>query len=94
MSRSVHATRATFRKAFRFKYSTSEERARILGKIIDQKFLKRDLKENAKRKKQAKKESIKSATLVRALYGTASKKSPVSSFAKSIAAAHDKKGYG
>jgi len=42
MSRSVHTSRAKFRKAFRNDYSTDEERTRVLGKIIDEVGLKRD----------------------------------------------------
>jgi len=94
MSRSVHTSRAKFRKAFQFDYSNDEERKNVLGKIIDEKFLKRDLKEDAKRKRQSKKVGLRSFESTQPIYGVASKKARASSFAKDIVKGHERKGYG
>ncbi|MFN7141278.1 MAG: hypothetical protein ACK4UN_18275 [Limisphaerales bacterium] len=91
MSRSVHTSRAKFRKAKQFVYSSEEERQEVLGKIIDEKFLKRDLKENAKRKKQAKKAGVKNASLLTPLHAVASKKVPATLVSRKIASAHERK---
>ncbi len=59
MSRSVHTSRAKFRKAFRSDYSSDQERTRVLGKIIDEVGLKRTMKANARLKKQSQKVGVK-----------------------------------
>jgi len=94
VSRSVHTSRAKLRKAFQFEYSKEDERQRVLGKIIDEAYLKRDLKENVKRKRQTKKAGLKSVGLISPLCAVASKKTPATSPSKKIAKPHDKGGYG
>jgi hypothetical protein len=94
MSRSVHTSRAKFRKASQFDYSTEQARLGVLGKIIDEKLLKRDLKEMAKQKKQFAKAGLKRVSTPSPIYAAASRKSPASSFSKAIAASHNPKGIG
>jgi hypothetical protein len=95
MSRSVHTSRPKFRKAFQSDYSTEEERARVLGKIIDEGMLKKTMKVNARLKKQSKKAGLKQPNV---LYPedrvAASKKSAPTVFAKELVKRHNQKGYG
>jgi hypothetical protein len=86
MSRSIHTSRAKFRKASSFDYSTEKERVRVLGKIVDEALLKRDLKENARRKKQAAKAGLERTLPVDSVMSAAWKKAPPSNLAKAIVA--------
>lgn len=47
MSRSIHATRHTFRKAAKFNYSRRRERVQVLGNTLMQLFMKRCAKDDA-----------------------------------------------
>jgi hypothetical protein len=94
MSRSVHTSRAKFRKASQFDYSTEQARLGVLGKILDETLLKRDLKEIAKQKRQFAKAGLKRVSTPSPIYAAASRKSPASSFAKAVAASHNPKGIG
>jgi len=94
MSDSIHTSRAKFRKAFRFDYSTDEERTHVLGKIIDEVGLKRAMKANAKNKKKAKKVGLSLPKVFIEDKAAASKKTMPSEEAKQMVARHVKKGYG
>jgi len=94
MSRSVHTSRAKFRKAFRFDYSTDEERTRVLGKIIDEIGLKRAMKANAHKKKKCEKAGVKHSRVFVEPRAAASKKTPPSDVAKQLVKEHNRKGYG
>jgi hypothetical protein len=94
MSRSVHTSRPKFRKAFRADYSTEEERARVLGKIIDEVGLKRTMKANARLENQSKKAGVKHARVYPEQRAAASKKTPSTALAKKLVKEHDRKGYG
>ena len=94
MSRSVHASRAKFRKAFQFDYSTDEERTRVLGKILDEKFLKRAMKANAREKRKCEKAGVKHTKVYHESRAAASKKTPPSEMAKQMVKRHNRKGYG
>jgi len=94
MSRSVHFSRAKFRKAFRFEYSSDEERTRVLGKILDEGMLKKSMKANARLKKQSKKNGLKPSRVYVEQRAAASKKSAPSDEAKELVKRHNKKGYG
>jgi O-methyltransferase involved in polyketide biosynthesis len=95
MSRSVHVSRAKFRKAFQANYSTDEERTRVLGKIIDEGMLKKTMKANARLKKQSKKAGLKPTQRVYAEdRAAASKKAVPSADAKDLVKRHNKAGYG
>jgi hypothetical protein len=94
MSRSVHTTRAKFRKAFCNDYSTDEERTRVLGKIIDEVGLKRTMKADARLKKQSQKAGVKQERVYPEHQAAASKKTAPSPQAKELAKRHNQKGYG
>ena len=94
MSRSVHTSRAKFRKAYRFEYSNDEERTRVLGKIIDEVALKRAMKANARLKKNAKENGAKPSRVYAESREAASKKSPPSPAARELVKQHNRKGYG
>jgi hypothetical protein len=94
MSDSIHTSRAKFRKAFRFDYSTEEERTRVLGKIIDEVGLKRAVKANARNKKKAGKIGLNLPTAYIETKAAASKKTLPSEEAKQMVARHVKQGYG
>jgi hypothetical protein len=94
MSRSVHTSRAKFRKAFRFDYSSDEERTRVLGKIIDEVGLKRAMKANEREKKKSEKAGIKPTRVFSELRAAASKKTPPTDEARELVQRHNQKGYG
>jgi hypothetical protein len=94
MSRSVHVSRAKFRKAFRFDYSTDEERTRVLGKIVDEVFLKRAMKANARQKKTTEKDGAKPPRVYVEQRSAGSKKTPPTELAKQLVRKHNRKGYG
>jgi hypothetical protein len=94
MSRSVHTSRAKFRKAFQFAYSSDEERTRVLGKIIDEGLLKHVMKANTRLKKKANKNGVKPSRVYSEPCAAASKKSLPSPAAKELVKQHDRKGYG
>ncbi|MBA4148631.1 MAG: hypothetical protein H0X66_11005 [Verrucomicrobia bacterium] len=94
MSRSVHTSRAKFRKAFRFDYSSDEERTRVLGKIIDEVELKRAMKANAREKKKSEKIGVKPSIVYSEPRAAASKKTPPTEEAKQLVRKHNRKGYG
>lgn len=94
MSRSVHTSRAKFRKAFCFDYSSDEERTRVLGKILDEGFLKRSMKANARQKKKIEKADMKPWKVYSEFRAAASKKTPPSNEARELVKRHNQKGYG
>jgi len=96
MSRSVHTSRAKFRKAFRFDFSSDEERTRVLGKIIDEAFLKRAMKINARERKKSEKTGAKPKRLyfAEAHAAASSKKTPPTAEARELVRQHNQKGYG
>jgi hypothetical protein len=94
MSRSVHTSRPKFRKAFRVKYSTDEERTRVLGKIIDEGFLKKTMKINARQKRQIERAGLKPWKVYFEFRAAASKKTSPSDWAKELVKWHNQKGYG
>jgi hypothetical protein len=94
MSRSVHTSRAKFRKAFRFDYSSDEERTRVLGKIIDEVGLKRALKANARQKRKSEKAGTKPKRVYPESRAAASKKAPPTDAARELVRRHNQKGYG
>jgi hypothetical protein len=94
MSDSIHTSRAKFRKAFRFDYSTEEERTRVVGKIIDEVGLKRAVKANARNKKKAEKVGLNLPKVYIETKAAASKKSLPTEDAKQMVARHVKQGYG
>jgi hypothetical protein len=94
MSRSVHTSRAKFRKAFRNDYSNEDERTRVLGKIIDEVGLKRAMKANARQKKKSEKAGVKPTRIYLENRAAASKKSVPTEEAKEMVKRHIQKGYG
>jgi hypothetical protein len=94
MSRSVHTSRAKFRKAFRFDYSSNEERTRILGKIIDEAGLKSAMKVNAREKKKCVKAGAKPEKVNWEFRAAASKKTPPTAWARELVRRHNQNGYG
>ena len=94
MSRSVHTSRAKIRKAFRFDYSSDEERTRVLGKIIDEVGLKRAMKANAREKKKSVKAGAKPRRVYLESRAAASRKTPPTDKAKELVRRHNQKGYG
>jgi hypothetical protein len=94
MSRSVHTSRAKFRKAFRFDYSTDEERTRVLGKILDEGMLKRAMKANARERKKSEKAGVKPTRVYLESRAAASKKTPPTDEARDMVRRHNQKGYG
>ena len=94
MSRSVHATRSEFRKAFRFDYSSDEERTRVLGKILDKKLLKWAIKLNVRAKKKSDTADRKTKRVYSEEYSALSRKTPPTEEAKEMVRKHNKKGYG
>jgi len=94
MSRSVHTSRAKFRKAFRFDYSSDEERTRVLGKIIDEVGLKRAMKANARKKRKSEKAGVKPKRVYSEPRAAASKKTPPTAGARELVRRHNQKGYG
>ncbi len=94
MSKSVHTSRAKFRKAFHTEYSSDEERTKTLGKIIDEIGLKRAFKANKKVKKAAAKQGLPYTPTHYEKRDAASKKSEPSQLAKELVERHNRKGYG
>jgi hypothetical protein len=94
MSRSVHTSRAKFRKAFRFDYSSDEERTRVLGKIIDEIGLKRAMKLNAREKKKSAKAGVNPRRVYVEMRAAASRKTLPTEEAKELVQRHNRKGYG
>jgi hypothetical protein len=94
MSDSIHTSRAKFRKAFRFDYSSVEERTRVLGKIIDEIGLKRSVKANARYKKQADKAGLYHPKVFIENKEAVSKRAMPSEEAMELAVEHIKNGYG
>jgi hypothetical protein len=90
MSRSIHTTREKYREAARFDYSNDDTRVNALGKIIDEIYLKRALKENAIRRKQSTEAGLREVALLRPLKAFASKTMIASGFSMGIAADNDK----
>ena len=94
MSRSIHTSRPKFRKAFRFQYSSGDERIRVLGKIIDEVGLKRAMKANARVRKQCRKAGIEPADIYAENRAAASRKSLPTKAAQKKAGRHIQNGYG
>jgi hypothetical protein len=94
MSRSVHTSRAKFRKAFRYNYSTDEERTRVLGKIVDEILLKRAMKANEREKKKCEKDGAKPSRVYSESRAAASKRPLPTEEAKALVKRHNQKGYG
>ena len=94
MSRSVHVSRAKFRKAFRFDYSSDEERTRVLGKIIDEDLLKQAMKANARERKKSEKAGVKPTRVFLELRAAASRKTPPTDDARDLVSRHNRRGYG
>jgi len=94
MSRSVHTSRKKLKLALSFDYSSEEERIRVLGKIIDERFLKKTMKENARLKKQSQKNGIKPTRFYLENHSVAAKKSVPSPEARLLAKKCTTKKYG
>ena len=94
MARSVHASRAKFRKAFHVEYSSDEERTHTLAKIIDEIGLKNSRKGNARIRRSAAKQSVPFVPTHYEMKGAAAKHTPPSELAVELVKVHNKKGYG
>ena len=94
MARSVHVSRAKFRKAFHVEYSSDEERTHTLAKIIDEAGLKHSLKANERVKRNAAKQGVPFVPTHYEMKGAAAKHTPPSEWAVGLVKIHNKKGYG
>ena len=94
MSDSVHTSRAKFRKAFQFEYTSEEERTRVLGKIIDESQLKSALKANTRLKRKAAKLGVSVTKKHPELKAASWRQAPPSTEAKLLVGRHNQQGYG
>jgi hypothetical protein len=78
-------------KSFSGRFSTDDERTRVLGKIIDEVGLKRTMKANARLKKQSHKAGVKPKRVFPEHRAAASKKSAPSQQARELVKRHNQR---